>query len=163
MSEYNMTHTGKELDDAINKVKSGYINAAGTQNYTTQFKSDVFSVSSDTLVSNVSIPVGFKPKIFVIRANAGITSTSSRYYITTSWVVTDNNYEHILSKPDGSADARSAGSIGFYYSSNSARSAQSNSINNSLQVTDNGVKGNGSTGSSYYFKANTTYFWFAWG
>ena len=29
MSEYNMTHTGKELDDAINKVRSGYISSEG--------------------------------------------------------------------------------------------------------------------------------------
>ena len=31
MSEYNMTHTGAELDSAISKVHSGYIMPSGTK------------------------------------------------------------------------------------------------------------------------------------
>lgn len=197
MSEYIMSYTGEQLDDAINKVQSGYIlpteiinivenvsekditkgkllnvnvqpsddyiKKSDTYNYVTRFKSKTFSVPADTRISDVNISVGFNPKIFVIRSNAGISTTSERFYITTAWVVTDNNYAHIMSKPDGTNDARSAGAIGLYYQSGSARSVQSNSINNSFQSVANGVQGNGSTASSCYFKANTQYYWFAWG
>lgn len=35
MSEYNMTHTGKELDDAIAKVLSGYIDKSSISHFAT--------------------------------------------------------------------------------------------------------------------------------
>lgn len=35
MSEYNMTHTGKELDDAIAKVMSGYIDKSSASHFAT--------------------------------------------------------------------------------------------------------------------------------
>ena len=41
MSEYNMTHTGKELDDAINKVRSGYIMPEGAKQITSNGTHDV--------------------------------------------------------------------------------------------------------------------------
>lgn len=51
MSEYNMAHTGAELDDAINKFKSGYIDKAQV----THFATDVVAVSNGkATVSNIT-------------------------------------------------------------------------------------------------------------
>lgn len=53
MSEYNMTHTGKELDDAINKVKSGYIKPSGSKNISANGTHDVKQY--ENVVVNVPI------------------------------------------------------------------------------------------------------------
>lgn len=46
MSEYNMSHTGRELDDAINRVLSGYILPSGTKDITSNGTYDVKSFAS---------------------------------------------------------------------------------------------------------------------
>ncbi len=35
MAEYNLTHTGQELDDAINRVRNGYVNPANVTHFAT--------------------------------------------------------------------------------------------------------------------------------
>ena len=41
MAEYNMSHTGRELDDAINKVKNGYIDKTKVTHFATGTVSNV--------------------------------------------------------------------------------------------------------------------------
>lgn len=94
MSEYNMSHTGSELDEAIAKVLNGYIlpsdSLSITENGTfdvTKFKNAVVNVSNMTkhasgyvtLSSNLygaqttyddsklKIDIGFTPKVFIFR------------------------------------------------------------------------------------------------
>ncbi|MBO5935662.1 MAG: hypothetical protein J6Q94_09280 [Clostridia bacterium] len=199
MSEYNMTHTGRELDDAINKVKSGYvlpteiyniysnvsdlditmgktlnvdiqpsadyIKKADTNIYTSDFACGIYRPSSDTRISNVSITVGFKPKIFYMRQFEGINSTSTRYYILAMWMMLDNNYAYFAGKPDGSTNTVTGGPVALYLQDNpkTARSTHSNGTNNRFTATDNGVKGNGSSESTMYCASGKGFQWYAWG
>ncbi|MBR3868068.1 MAG: hypothetical protein IKM66_02015 [Clostridia bacterium] len=92
MSEYNMSHTGAELDDAINKVKNGYILPSGNSPTITtngthnvkQYENAVVSVpqgmTQHTKISKTigssstqsySIPlseIGFTPKAYAVIA-----------------------------------------------------------------------------------------------
>lgn len=52
MSEYNMTHTGRELDDAINKVNEGYINPEGETDITENGTHDVRNFA----IAKVNVP-----------------------------------------------------------------------------------------------------------
>lgn len=75
MSEYNMTHTGKELDDAIAKVQSGYVPLK------TYY--DTYTPPSDT--ANISVDLGFNPKGVAIITRKSIARSSSYSYLS-SWV-----------------------------------------------------------------------------
>ncbi len=159
--EYDVTEFAKAVVSV--PVPDGYIEISETKNYTTQFNSGTFSVSTDTLISNANIPVGFKPKIFAIRSYSGFSSTSStNYYVNCSWMVVDNNYEYDIIQPDGSSSARTGCSTGFCYNSSKATSAMSNGGNNVFYPTETGVAGSGGSGT-FYLKSGVTYFWFAWG
>lgn len=58
MSEYNMSHTGAELDDAINKVRSGYILPSG--NSPTITTNGTHNVKNyENAVVNVPVPTHF--------------------------------------------------------------------------------------------------------
>lgn len=194
MSEYNMTHTGKELDDAIAKVQSGYVfpdqSATVTKNgiydtigeipvklideitvnvpvpsdyikigdtkvFVTQFTNGDYSRSSDTCLSDISISVGFKPKIFVLTNSSGIASnstSSSKYHLLTSIFIKDNNYNNLLRF-----------SSFLYYNSKSKlyMGGRSTGEASTLNPTDGGVSGN--DGSTVYTRANMNYQWYAWG
>lgn len=233
MSEYNMTHTGKELDDAIAKVQSGYVfpdqSATVTKNgiydtigeipvklideievavpvpdgyeiptlytgdynitsnqklqtagkkmtsnltvnvpvpsdyikigdtkvFVTQFTNGDYSRSSDTCLSDISISVGFKPKIFVLTNSSGVASnskSSSKYHLLTSIFIKNNNYNNLLRF-----------SSYLYYNSTSKlyMGGRSTSEANTLNPTDGGVSGNDR--STVYTRANMNYQWYAWG
>ena len=144
---------------------SDYIKKSDTWNYTTQFACGTYTPSADTLMSAVTINnIGFKPKVFFLRNNKAITTTSSRYYATTSISVADNNYK-ILGDvyPDGSTKSTVGFTAGLFYKSSQATSLQTNSVNNLLHPADNGVAGNGSSSATGYVKGGIQYFWFAWG
>ncbi len=193
MSEYNMTHTGRELDDAINKVKSGYIKPSGNINittngthnvrqyenavvnvqpssdyikkadtniYTTKFACGIYRPSSTITTSNISITVGFKPKIFYMRNIEGIQNNTSTYYVVALWMMLDNDYAYIMCKPNGTDDARTGGPMGVYYQSSAARITWSNGASNCLTATESGVKGSGTT---FYCQGGKGFQWFAWG
>ena len=166
----NITQNGPfdvtEFAEALVNVQpsSDYIKKSDTWNYTTQFAYGHCQVSSDTLISDFSMnDVGFKPKVFFLRNNKAIVTTSSRYYLQSVIVVVNNNYELLFVYPDGSTKTTVGFSAGVFYSSSKATTVQTNSVNNLLHPTDNGVAGNGSSGASVYLKASTPYFWFAWG
>ena len=197
MSEYNMTHTGRELDDAINKVKSGYvlpteiynifsnvsdlditmgktlnvdiqpsdeyIKKSDTNIYTSKFACGIYRPSSETHIANVSITVGFKPKIFYMRMFEGVSTTNTtKRYVVAMIMVLDNNYAHFSGKNDGTNAMGTGGPVSVYYSS-SARSDHSQGANNRFSATDTGVKGSGSTGASIYCQSGKGFQWYAWG
>lgn len=179
MSEYNMSHTGQELDAAINKVKSGYILPAGNTTITTNGTHDVTSVasavvnvpvingidpaqtpvagtiepSSDTAVSSLrpsDFPtLTFMPRIFVLYNEEGMNTTSSTLYLTLNYFVADD-----------AGNVKSYRTSGMFCSSGKASSVQGSSIKHSLIPTTNGVTGNGS--STIYLKGGTRYAWKAW-
>lgn len=141
-----------------------YIKKSDTWNYTTQFAYGTHKVASDTLVTNDSINIGFKPKIFLIRNKNSVSSNSSRYYLLTSVSVVNNDYNFVVVYPDGSTKTNASIASGLHLTSSKATSAQSNSVNNLFHPTNNGVAGNNATtGTTVYLKANVEYFWFAWG
>lgn len=204
MSEYYLSHTGSDLDEAINKVKNGYILPSETINVVknisnmditkgkilnvnvpvpddyikiddtqicaTKFASGTFSVTEDTQPSLVTIDtIGFKPKVFIMRTQTGFstgpntTNENSRYYINCSWYVVDSDYEQFLTKPDGNTETYTRHVTGFYSKSSGGYNLSSNYVNNSFIPTETGVKGNGATETTTYFKGNIVFFWYAWG
>ena len=81
MSEYYMRYTGSDLDDAINKVKNGYVDGSKVSQY---YES---SLDLRNLSSTVSCEfnVGFEPRLFLIVAVNPISTSSTTYYVTTFW------------------------------------------------------------------------------
>lgn len=93
MSEYNMTHTGQELDAAIAKVQNGYILPSGTKNITTngthdvknaktanvnvpvpnQYYEESYTPSGLSLVKSRTVNCGFRPKIILITLHTDTT------------------------------------------------------------------------------------------
>ena len=166
MSEYNMMHTGKELDDAIAKVlggyvdPSGYIKIADTKIYVTQKpKIAAYTPNKDQLISATTIPIGFKPKIFIIRNHSGI-SPSSTIYCASSFFVVDNDYNCFSeSVPEYSTSVNVNSWSTVQIGSRSISTSQASK--NAFHPYDNGVQG--SNTSTIYMKKGATYIYYAWG
>ena len=114
MSEYNMTHTGRELDDAINKVKSGYvlpteiyniysnvsdldITMGKTLNVDIQPSGDYVKLNkyfyekyspsgSSSLVKSKTFSCGFLPKIVLIVPNTDTTFSTTNTNIFSAYI-----------------------------------------------------------------------------
>lgn len=191
MSEYNMTHTGQELDAAIEKVKNGYILPSGTKNitangthdvknfqnanvnvpvgtgtslYVTKYASGSYIPTSDTLVSSATIPIGFKPKIFILRLHTG-TKPISKYIITSSFFAYNNNFGLFSENvPDYSTTGTLNSRCSSYFSTtNSNQAGASQSGKNCFYPTDTGVSGSGDSTAVAYLRGGSTYVYYAWG
>lgn len=88
MSEYNMTHTGRELDDAINKVKSGYVLPFDVYNIYSNV-SDLDITMGKILNVDVPVPDEYVKKSLLRSAvqyfdlgsnKTGLSSASSSWY-----------------------------------------------------------------------------------
>lgn len=146
MSEYYLDYTGEQLDDAINKVRSGYISPDGLINCNKNFTSGYFEADEDTSISDVVINLGFKPKVFVIRNYGGVQSTTGTYYLTSSFFIKTENDDYLLTQmSDGNANY-SRTTMFTYYNGGKACAGQSASVVNTFVPTENGVSGNGSSG-----------------
>lgn len=104
MSEYNLSHTGKELDDAISKVKSGYILPSETVNITenvtdmditngkllnvnvpvpdgyinfTRYYTETYSQTASTLEYEHTFTCGFRPKVVLISVQTDTTLSTT--------------------------------------------------------------------------------------
>lgn len=114
MSEYNMTHTGRELDDAINKVKSGYvlpfevyniysnvsdldITMGKTLNVDIQPSVDYVKLNkyfyekysptgSSSLVKSKTFSCGFQPKVVLIVPNTDTTFSTTNTNIFSAYI-----------------------------------------------------------------------------
>lgn len=165
VSDYDITY-GKTLNVNV-QPSSEYIKKTDTNLYTTKFACGIYRPPSDTQISNVSITVGFKPKIFYMRQVEGINSASTRYYIVAMWMMLDNNYAYFEGKPDGSTNTVTGGPVALYLQNNNntktARSTHSNGTKNRFTATDNGVKGSGSSESNMYCATGKGFQWYAWG
>ena len=72
MSEYNMSHTGAELDDAINKVQSGYLLPIGSVSIAENGTHDVSEFAQ--AVVNVPVPDGYIDKSTITHFATGTVS-----------------------------------------------------------------------------------------
>ena len=149
MSEYFLDHTGAQLDDAINKVRNGYINPADLINHCTQSASGTFSGSGQTC-EKLSIVLSFRPKIIFIAATSAITTsnTGSPYEICAVWRIYDDDF-----------NVEKDNCVFVYKSGSSAKSGH---------TASNGLRGNDDNtitgwGTSAKFASGVTYSWFAWG
>lgn len=161
MSEYCMSHTGKELDDAINKVKSGYLNPDDILTHAKEFTTGYLQVDNDTSISDIEIKLGFKPKFFLIRNYGGIQSAAGSYYLTTSFFIADDEYKQFYELMSDEYNNYSRASMFTYYNSSKACAGQSNASANTFTATSNGVSGSGS--SSIMLKGGNTYIYYAFG
>lgn len=150
MSEYYMAYSGAELDDAVSKVKNGYINPDKLLTHITKSASGQFTGSGETL-NNISIDIGFKPKIFLLQnVDAVYTgSTSSPYSLVGSIMICDDNYVILQRRTSFVLKGDNTKGLG--------RGGQSA---NGFEPSDNGVKGCVTS-----IKANNgiTFNWWAWG
>lgn len=150
MSEYYLGYTGAQLDDAINKVRSGdYIAISGIINHCTQSASGTFAGSGQT-INNLSIGLNFRPKIILIAATSALTTanTDSPYDISAVWRIYDNNFNAVRDN-----------CVFVFKSGNSARTGH---------TASNGLRGNSDNtitgwGTSAKFASGVTYSWYAWG
>ena len=152
MSEYNMAHTGAELDDAINKVKNGYIDKSKMVMHITKETSGTFTGSGQTL-SNIAIrTIGFKPKVFLIQNVDAVWtgSDAAPYSLVGSVMIRDDNYEELEHRTSFALKGNSSNGYG--------RGGQSNT--NFFYPTENGVQG---TGTSVKANSGVKYNWWAWG
>ncbi len=151
MAEYNMSHTGRELDDAINKVKNGYIDKSKLTMHITQSASGTFTGSGQTL-TNINIQTGFKPKIFLMQnVDAVFTgSDASPYSLVGSVMLRDDNYEELEHRTSFVLKGNSSNGYG--------RGGQSSTI--FFYPVENGVQG---VGSNVKASNGIKYNWWAWG
>jgi len=166
MSEYNLTHTGAELDEAISKVLDGYIFPEGSVSITengefdvTGFASAAVNVegkyyasslkpSSDT--HSASFDIGFEPKLFVIALVNGFANNStSTYYITSFWHCSDLT---------GAGYGEYSGGLAIYKNSSSQPAAVSYSAEDYYSCSDGVVTVND---TAHYFRSSTLYRVFA--
>lgn len=165
MSEYIMSHTGKELDDAINKVRDGYILPSETVNITEnisnmditngkwlnvnvrgQYYATSFTPSANT--QTVSFDIGFEPKLFIVTCVNSFTNSTTTMYITTVWYCADLT---------GAGYGEYAGGLTVHKESSAGRLTSYNA--NDFYSYANGVVTINDT--SHYFKASTLYRVFA--
>lgn len=158
----NGTHDVKGVASAnVNvPIPDGYVKISDTENYTTQYAFGSYRPTADILMSSITIPIGFKPKIFVIRNHGGIKASASKSYVTTSFFVLDNNYNafsQIVPAYSETSKLYSYATMNFTTTS----SGGSQGSANKFIPTDSGVTGTGS--STLYFKGDNTYVYYAWG
>lgn len=167
MSEYNMSHTGAELDDAINKVKSGYIKPSGNTTITSngthnvkQYENAVVSVplqhtrisktTGSSATQSYSIPlseIGFTPRAYAIIAynSSDISSAVS-------------NQPHILGTANNLASSNPAGCI----SASASGVIKIQTVGGSFSGAVNG--NNFTFTSTYaYLRGSTRYYFYFWG
>ena len=149
MSEYNMSHTGAQLDEAIEKVMSGYIDSSDIIMNITKSASGTFTGSGQTC-ANLSIGLNFRPKIILIAATSAITTTNtgSPYEISAVWRIYDDDFS-----------VEQDNCVFVYKSGSSAKSGH---------TASNGLRGNADNtitgwGTSAKFASGVTYSWYAWG
>lgn len=137
MSEYYMTHTGAELDEAISKVKSGYVMPAeiinivsnvsnmditngktlnvnvpvpdGYVRFTEQYH-ETFSQSSENLNLSRSFTCGFRPKVVLVSIGTD-TTVSTTYTVIFAFRATIGN---LSSVGDGLYKAGSSNRVGSF-------------------------------------------------
>ena len=151
MAEYNMSHTGRELDDAINKVKNDYIDKSKLTMHITREASGSFTGSGQTL-ANINIQTGFKPKIFLMQNSEAVWtgSAASPYSLLSSVMLRDDNYEELEHRTSFVLKGNDSDGWG--------RGGQSNQ--NFFYPVENGVQG---TGTSVKAGNGIKYNWWAWG
>lgn len=81
MAEYYMSYTGSELDDAINKVKNGYVDGSKVSQY---YESSL-DLRNKSHTLSCEFNVGFKPRLFLIVTVNSLTVTNSAYYVGAFW------------------------------------------------------------------------------
>ena len=149
MSEYFLSYTGAQLDDVINKVRSGYIDSDGIIMYCRQFASGTF-VGAGQTCDKLSIGLSFRPKIILIIATSSITTsnTGSPYEICAVWRIMNDDYDVLRDN------------CVVVYKSGSNPKTGHNGSNGLRGNADNTITG---WGTSAKFASGTTYSWYAWG
>ncbi len=172
MSEYNMSHTGAELDSAINKVNSGYILPSGNKSITANGTHDVknyekavvnisdsqhFAYGYKTMTANASFEItgltdrqgnSFTPKgyMFTLLPSASSTYTGGESTPSLVACVFDSvNKRMTRTRP-----------------TNTAWQTFCNTSYSSYGVSDGGFKQTSSSDTKYN-SFGTEYFWIAWG
>lgn len=147
MSEYNMTHTGKELDDAIAKVLSGYVKL--------QTYHGTYTPNSD--MSDISFTFDFVPKGIAIITRTTIARASTYSYIG-SWVWMDGadpiqavNYVINTDHTSGANGATQGAGTGSFPTTLSGKT-----FTFKLSATT-------TTGYNFRFKKGAEYHIYAWG
>ena len=169
MSEYNMSHTGAELDDAINKFISGYIKPSGNTSIKTNGTHDVrafenavvdvpnfeiasSSVSPSSDVTSIYFSTPFKPRVVFI--GCGKATTTGSNTVITSFSKGDSGTMELggvsgaSTMISGSGNLSAWGGCNIYLTQNADGSWTSE-----CRHYNNGLK----------YKNRTTYYWFAMG
>lgn len=152
--------TGKWLSRVtVGAIPSEYVDLSTLKLHCTQYNTGTF-ITASTLLQNITISCGFRPKVFIIRTGAAIRTKINRNgpfpMVGAYSVWDDNNHSHVRSM------------FVFYddrsqYSSYPVTGSQSGS--NYFEQTATGVQGVGSSvkTSDGSGGENVTYTWYTWG
>lgn len=149
MSEYYLGYTGAQLDDAVNKVRSGYLDPKTMIMNCKDSASGTFQGTNQTC-DKLSLGLSFRAKVILIIATTPITTTNaaSPYEICSILRVYDNDFSGLKN-----------GCVFVYKSSSNVKTGYSTS-NGVSSNSDNTITG---WGSSTKFASGVTYAWYAWG
>ncbi len=176
MSEYNMTHTGRELDDAINKVKNGYIQPSGnsptiTSNGThpvRQYENAVVNVPVKFFATGVvtNVTAGGKLSVTGIKDSVTGESFTPKGYICFICPTASTNYQSSANNPAIIAfykDSNINDSMGIAAFSPAYTARINPSVPNSyVTVSGNSFSYKAVSGSMYGLMAADRWRWAAW-
>lgn len=140
--------TANDADFIAGNIKDGIsiFGILGSFTGFTQYNNSTYVSTSRKAVSNLSIEVGFTPKVFVMRTTNVTATASNTYDMSFGFAFSDGNYI-------------SNGS-GFVYKTNKLGSSLGTDGNaQGPIIRENGVSGNGSS----VMLSQATYEWYAWG
>lgn len=132
-------------------IPDGYISISDILTHTTQQKSGTYTGTGKTL-ENISIAVGFKPKIFILVNDDAIYSDSaaSPYSLLSAAMIYNDNGNELIS--------RSSFVLKGDFTKGYGRGGQSGGT--CFKPTSNGVQG---VGKNVKANRGMNYNWFAWG
>ena len=153
MSEYNMTHTGRELDDAINKVRSGYIDKTKISHFATGTVSNV-KEGQQVRITGITDAITGEP--FNLKGVVGIICPTATTNYTAS---SGKGAVVVFYKTSDNADGIG---VAAYTPERTVR-ANTGMKNNEIL----GISGNGfsflSPATMYALMPAARWRWFAWG
>ena len=153
MSEYYMTHTGAELDDAINKVKSGYIDKTKVKHFATGV---VTNVTAGQQLSVTGIKDALTGETFNVKGLICFLCPDAA-----------TNYKTSGEKPAAvcfykNNELSEAAAICAYNSAYSVR-IHPTTPNSYLTISGNSFSYQSLTTSMYGLMAGDKWRWYAWG
>lgn len=157
MAEYNMSHTGRELDDAINKVKANYIDKTKVTHFATDIVSNVTAGQKLTVTGITDEKTG---EAFTPKGVMGFICPSS----TSNYISSGNKPATVaFYRNDTVGDSAAIAAYNTAYSVRIHTTVLTDNDLPNLTISGNSFKYDSATASMYGLMAAGRWRWVAWG